>query len=172
MEFEQNGEDRAKYGERLLERLAADLGKRNMKGMDDPRALRDCRTLYRLYPQIRGTLSREFVPDLPTRSEIGQTLTVASTGKSDALAIRGTVSRKSPTPLSPRLALQFSWSQLQELIRLDDPWKRTFYENECLQGKWSVRQLQRQIGSLLYERTGLSKNKKNVVRCAHRQEPQ
>lgn len=172
VEFEQNGEDRARYGARLLERLAADLGKRNMKGLDDPRILRDCRTLYRLYPQIRGTLSREFVADLPARSEIGQTLAIASTGKSDAIAIRGTVSRKSPTPLSPRLVLQFSWSQLQEFIRLDDPWKRTFYENECLQGNWSVRQLQRQIGSLLYERTGLSRNKQAVVRRAHRQEPQ
>jgi len=171
VEFEQNGEDRARYGARLLERLATDLGERNMKGLDDPRILRDCRTLYRLYPQMRGTLSREFVADLPARSEIGQTLTDASTGKSDTPAIRGTVSRKSPAPLSPQLALQFSWSQLQELIRLDDPWKRTFYETECLKGQWSVRQLQRQIGSLLYERTGLSKDKESVVRRAHGQEP-
>jgi hypothetical protein len=117
VEFEQNGEDRARYGERLLERLAADLGKRNTKGLDDPRILRDCRTLYRLYPQIRGTLSREFVADFPARSEIGQSLTVETTGKSDARAIRGTACRKSPTPLSSRLVVQFSWSQLQELFR-------------------------------------------------------
>lgn len=38
--------------------------------------------------------------------------------------IRGTVSRELPTPLSLRLVLQFSWSQLQEFIRLDDPLKR------------------------------------------------
>jgi len=49
-----------------------------------------------------------------------------------------------------------------ELIRLDDPWKRAFYENECLKGNWSVRQLQRQIGSLLYERTALSTDKQAV----------
>jgi len=67
--------------------------------------------------------------------------------------------------------LKLSWSQLQELIRLDDHWKRAFYENECLQAHWSVRQLQRQIGSLLYERTGLSKNKKAVIERARRQEP-
>jgi predicted nuclease of restriction endonuclease-like (RecB) superfamily len=66
--------------------------------------------------------------------------------------------------------LQFSWSQLQELIRLDDPLKRAFYENECLKSNWSVRQLQRQIGSLLFERTGLSKNKAAVVARARRQE--
>ena len=61
VEFEQAGEDRARYGARLLERLAADLGKRALKGLGDPRLLRDCRALYRLYPQIRGTLSREFM---------------------------------------------------------------------------------------------------------------
>lgn len=171
VEFEQHGEDRASYGARLLERLAADLGKRSMKGLDDPRILRDCRTLYRLYPQIRGSLSGEFVASLPARAEIEQPLTVASTAKSDAPAIRGTVSRKLPTPLSPRLVLQFSWSQLQELIRLDDPLKRAFYENECLKGNWSVRQLQRQIGSLLFERTGLSKNKVAVIKRARAQEP-
>jgi predicted nuclease of restriction endonuclease-like (RecB) superfamily len=73
--------------------------------------------------------------------------------------------------LAPELLLHVSWSKIVELLRLDDPLRRAFYENECLQGNWSVRQLQRQIGSLLYERTGLSKNKKAAVARAHRQEP-
>jgi predicted nuclease of restriction endonuclease-like (RecB) superfamily len=59
--------------------------------------------------------------------------------------------------------LRFSWTQLIELLPIADPWKRAFYENECLLGGWSVRQLQRQIGSLLFERTGLSRNKRAVV---------
>jgi predicted nuclease of restriction endonuclease-like (RecB) superfamily len=63
----------------------------------------------------------------------------------------------------------FSWTHFLEFIRLDDPWKRAFYENECLKGNWSVRQLQRQIGSLLYERTGLSANKKKVILRARQQ---
>lgn len=82
------------------------------------------------------------------------------------------VTRELPTPLSPQLLLQFSWTKLQELIRIEDPWKRAFYENECLKAHWSVRQLQRQIESLLYERTGLSTNKKAVIERARRQEPQ
>jgi len=61
---------------------------------------------------------------------------------------------------------------LQELISIDDPWKRAFFENECLQANWSVRQLRRQIGSLLYERTGLSTNKQAVIERARKQEPQ
>ena len=61
---------------------------------------------------------------------------------------------------------------MQELIAIDDPWKRAFFENECLLANWSVRQLRRQIGSLLYERTGLSTNKKAVIEKARKQERQ
>jgi predicted nuclease of restriction endonuclease-like (RecB) superfamily len=157
--FEQKGEDRAKYGARLLERLAEDLTKRGLRGLDT-RSLRDCRLLFQVYPQIRGTLS-------PESKKLGLRTTAGCRPP-----IRGTVSPELPTPLSPRLVLQFSWSQLQELIRLDDPLKRAFYENECLKGSWSVRQLQRQIDSLLFERTGLSKNKAAVIKRARAQEPQ
>ena len=150
--FEQQGADRAKYGARLLETLAEDLKAQGVKGMDF-RTLRDCRTLVQTYPQIRGTLSLEL-----------------SEGPVDQ--IRGTVSPELPTPFSAEEILRFSWSQLQELIRIDDPWQRAFYENECLQGHWSVRQLQRQIGSLLYERTGLSTNRKAVIERARKQERQ
>ena len=160
VEFEQNGADRAKYGERLLETLAGDLAKKSLPGLGDPRMLRDCRMLYRAYPQIRGTLSRE----LSSSFEIPAFTTSPQ--------IRGTLSRELPTPLSAGEIAKFSWSKLLELIRLDDPWKRAFYENECLRGHWSVRQLQRQIESLLYERTGLSTNKKAVIERARRQEPQ
>jgi hypothetical protein len=58
------------------------------------------------------------------------------------------VSPELPAPLSPEVLLRLSWSQLVELLAIDDPWKRAFFENECLQANWSVRQLRRQIGSL------------------------
>jgi len=70
------------------------------------------------------------------------------------------------------MLLRLSWSHLVELIAIDDPWKRAFFENECLLANWSVRQLRRQIGSLLYERTGLSTNKKAVIEKARKQERQ
>ena len=159
VEFEQNGEDRARYGTRLLERLAADLLQRGLRGLDT-RSLRDCRLLFQAYPQIRGTLS----------PESNQLRLLTTTSRRPP--IRGTLSPELPTPLSPGLVLQFSWSKLQELIRLDDPLKRAFYENECLKGHWSVRQLQRQIGSLLFERTGLSTNKAAVLKRGHIQAPQ
>lgn len=183
VEFEQTGKDRAKYGARLMEKLAEDLAEQKVKGLGDPRVLRDCRALYLTYPEIRGSATREFemmaVPpairgsltrEFPQAIQIRQTLSAESQVTS-ALSIPGTLSPDLPTPLSPELLLRLSWSQLQELIRLDDPWKRAFFENECLRGHWSVRQLQRQIGSLLYERTGLSSRKKAVIERARKQEP-
>ena len=58
-----------------------------------------------------------------------------------------------------RLLQQFSYSHLEKIVDLDDSIKRAFYEIECIRGNWSVRELKRQIGSLYFERTGLSTNK-------------
>lgn len=173
VEFEQNGKDRAKYGAKLLEKLAEDLANKNMKGLSDPRVLRDCRVIYQTYPQIRGSLTREMTSTFNTSEilEITDSSAEASPGQ-QKVTIRGSVTRELPTPLSPHLVLLLSWTKLQELVRIDDPWKRAFFENECLKSNWSVRQLQRQIGSLLYERTGLSTNKKAVIERARKQEPQ
>ncbi|KAF0120685.1 MAG: hypothetical protein FD151_1571 [bacterium] len=60
-----------------------------------------------------------------------------------------------------------SWSHYCLLMRLDEPFKREFYEAECIRGNWSVRQLDRQIQSMLYERTALSKRKLAVIAKAH-----
>ena len=166
IEFEQNGKDRAKYGTRLLEKLAADLEARSIKGMGLT-TLKLCRLFVQAYPEIRQTLSDQsrMVKLLPATR---QTLS----DEFRPLPIRGSLSRELPAPLEPVQLLRLSWSQLQELIRIEDPWKRAFFEKECLKGNWSVRQLQRQIGSLLYERTGLSTNKKAVIERARKQEPQ
>ena len=59
--------------------------------------------------------------------------------------------------------LRYSWYHFVELIRIDDTRTLAFYENECLKGNWSVRQLQRQIGSLLYDRTALSTDKRTLI---------
>ncbi len=180
VEYEQGGKDRAKYGARLLKTMAADLAGGGVDGLSLS-TLERCRQLRFTYPQIAlqipSTLLTESVQQL-AEARIPSTLSPESalairqavSVKSDS-TIPGSVSPKSPTPLTPEQLLRFSWSQLQELIRLDDPWKRAFYENECLRSRWSVRQLQRQIGSLLYERTGLSKNKNAVIERARRQEP-
>ena len=69
--------------------------------------------------------------------------------------------------LSPeKLIRSLSYSHFELLIGLDDDLKRAFYEVECFRGKWSVRELRRQINSLHFERSGLSENKKKLAELA------
>lgn len=70
------------------------------------------------------------------------------------------------------LLSNLSFSHFVELIKVDKPIKRLFYEVECIKGNWSVKELKRQIGSLLYERTGLSKNKKKLLAMVHQESSQ
>jgi predicted nuclease of restriction endonuclease-like (RecB) superfamily len=166
VEYEQNGEDRAQYGERLIERLSASLTERGMKGVSVT-ALKLCRQFYLAYPEIGQTLTDQFeillgktIPDavLHVKSSIGQTL-------SDQLI----VSERQLERHRKRLIATLSFSHLVEIIQLDEPLKRLFYEIECINGNWSVRELKRQIGSLLYERTGLSRDKDTLLRLVNEQ---
>ncbi|MEE0882496.1 MAG: PDDEXK nuclease domain-containing protein [Bacteroidales bacterium] len=59
-----------------------------------------------------------------------------------------------------------SWSHYLILMRLENLEARSFYEIECRKQQWSVRQLSRQVGSSLYERLALSRNKKEIMRLA------
>ena len=52
-------------------------------------------------------------------------------------------------------------------MRVENPDARSFYEIECAQQDWSVRQLKRQVGSSLYERVALSRDKEDVLRLAY-----
>jgi hypothetical protein len=128
--------------------------------------LKNCRQFYRIYPQIRQSEIGD-LPDAPQRRAIRQSL-IGDSDRPGTCKPRKRISA-TPTPLSPESLRAFSWTHFIEFIRLDAPWKRAFYETECLKGNWSVRQLQRQIGSLLFERTGLSVNKKKLIQRAHGQ---
>ncbi len=180
VEFEQNGADRAKYGERLLERLAEDLKGKGIKGLGFT-TLKMCRLLFQTYPAIgQPVVDQLGLPDFrlqigqPVEMELPFLFQISSPVETEMTktTATGEALLALPTPLSPHEVLRLSWSHLLELIRIDDPWKRAFYENELIQGHWSKRQLQRQIESLLYERTGLSTNKKAVIERARKQEPQ
>lgn len=172
VEFEQRGEDRAAYGEGMLKKLCADLAAQGMTGLGLS-TLKGCRTFYRLYPQIGQAAIGQF-ETLLARLGKGQTpfglLPPASSGPQDASSPVPAAKQDCQPPILPaEVLLRLSWSQFLEFIRLDDPWKRLFYENECLKGGWTVSELQRQIGSLLYERTGLSTDKQTVIEHARQQ---
>jgi len=59
-----------------------------------------------------------------------------------------------------KLLTCLSYTHLEKLVAIGEPLKRAFYEIECLRCNWSVRELKRQIGSLYFERSDLSKNMK------------
>ena len=161
VEFEQNGEDRASYGQQLLPRLAQDLRRRGISGCS-AEMLGRTRVFYRTYPQLRESGSCSFATEFGTFPAPTDRTEISSPAVTE-------FNTAFPTPLDGQTLLRLSWSHLIELIRLEDPWKRAFYENECLRGSWSKRELQRQISSLLYERTGLSLDKQAVIERARRQ---
>jgi predicted nuclease of restriction endonuclease-like (RecB) superfamily len=156
VEFELSGKKRAEYGEELLERLSADLTSQFGRGFSRPN-LQQMRQLYQAFPlqQICQTLS--------DKSSLARQIQTAS-GKSPAHG-----REKSQTP-SDKLALgdlaacfPLSWSAYVRLLSVKSEQARKFYETEALRGGWSVRQLDRQINSLFYERTALSRSKAKML---------
>ena len=157
-EYEQKGTDRAEYGARLLENLSSRLGETGMDGTA-PRSLRQYRQFYLIYPGIWQTPSAKSLQNL-IPSSIRQTLPAKSPSDSadTGSQIAPTTSAQFGMPAA-KLIQKLSFSHFAELIAIDDSIKRAFYEIECIRGNWSVRELKRQINSLYYERSGLSKDK-------------
>jgi predicted nuclease of restriction endonuclease-like (RecB) superfamily len=147
VEYEQNGEDRAKYGKKLLKNMAQKLSSQ-IKGMND-RYLRDCRQFYVTYPQIAGITDKMELPEQIWRSVTPK------------LKMTDNSEHKSVNPVL--LISRLSYTHLLELTKETEALKRAFYEIQAIKGNWSVRELERQRGSLLYERTGLSKNKEKLL---------
>ena len=69
-------------------------------------------------------------------------------------------------PILHAVSGELTWTHYKILIRLDDPQKREFYIAESIKNAWSVRQLERQINSLLYDRLLLSQDKESVLAIA------
>ena len=147
VEYEQHGKDRATYGEGLLEQLASDLRRQVGKGFTR-RNLEYIRQFYQRYPIAKSLIS-QFGLQLPSPSSLPHE---PLQWQDDAYFVR--------------LFRELPWTHFIELARLDDRLKRAFYEVETLKNRWSVRELKRQIGSLLYERVGLSRDKEGVLELA------
>lgn len=176
VEFEQNGEDRAAYGEQLLKKLEQRL---NIKGLNE-RRFREFRRLYLVYPQlkepialyltsqIQQTINAEFT------DPIRRLLTAKSNNEIRRLATAESsqhiqsIQNKWSTP-SEKLFNHLSSTHLNVISPIDNPVKRAFYEMEAIRGCWSVKELERQINSLYYERSGLSKNKEALSALVQQQ---
>ena len=69
-------------------------------------------------------------------------------------------------PILQTLSAKLSWSHYVELLKIEDPLERSFYEKECENERWGVRELKRQMKSMLFHRLALSKDKDEVMRLA------
>ena len=143
VEFEQAGKSKAQYGEEVIDQVASDLTSRFGRGFTRSN-LFNMRAFYSANPRIIQTLSGQLQPP-----EKIQTASGKSPGQ---LAVRD-VAGGFPLP----------WSAYVRLLSVKTEQARKFYETEVLRGGWSVRQLDRQINSLFYERTALSRNKAKML---------
>jgi predicted nuclease of restriction endonuclease-like (RecB) superfamily len=152
VEVEQAGAERAAYGEQLIERLAVRLSKRFGRGMGAG-TLRRARAFHLTYP--RGSCiprdSRDFSWPSVTQFTGGE--------------IRSAALTESNGPLFPPL---LAWSHYLTLLRVSSPDARAFYEIEAARESWSVRELERQIGALLFERLSRHKSPEQVRELALR----
>ena len=163
VEYEQKGEDRAQYGEKLLYTLAKELTSEKISY----RHLQLCRQFYFVYPQIGQSLT-----DLLGNNQISQSV-IAQLHLSNN---ERSIIRQSETAESERTSLQvppeqliskLSFTHLVQLFTLTDTLQRTFYELEAIKGNWSVRELKRQINSLYFERLGLSRQPEKLAQLVH-----
>jgi predicted nuclease of restriction endonuclease-like (RecB) superfamily len=166
--YERKGLDRAAYGDKLMVVLSERVAARGWTRCDR-RELYRYRQFYITYPKIVETLSpqflltSEFTSLLALIPDSQSPIRVSVTAKSQIVETLSPESQTPPVALLQRL----SFSHLAELQELPDETQRRFYEIECIRGNWSVRELRRQIASLYYERSGLSRNKKTLSAMAH-----
>lgn len=145
---EQGGKERAAYGKQVLEQLSKRIEERFGEGWS-VETLKRCRKFYSMYstPQIGSTVL----------TELGT--------ENSATNLVNTVDRIQPSSPEPHKFV-LSWSHYLILMRIKDANARSFYEIECAKQNWSIRWLQRQVSSSLYERLALSKDKGEVMRLA------
>ena len=151
VKFEQGGDQRAEYGEQLIEQLSGDLTRQFGRGFGRAN-LWQMRAFYRAWPEakILQTLSGESIRHPADSDNI----------KGDSSTVLALASR-----------FVLPWSAYVRLLSVKNLEARTFYQTEALRSGWSIRQLDRQIGSQFYERMALSHNKAAMLEKAENSEP-
>lgn len=142
-EYELKGADRAEYGERLLDRLAEKLTDLGVSSCQKRRLYAYLR-FYQTFPEIVRSLTAPFQKLLPSTAPTEDDSKVRSLTAQSVLE-------------------SLSYTHIEQLIALDSSEKLDFYRFHCIEGCWSVRELKRQIASLLYERSQLSIDKQRLT---------
>lgn len=149
VEFEQHGKDRAEYGTQLLKKLEERVDR---KGLTTT-LFKWARKFYRLYPQMMENLP------IPICATVMHQLQPIE-NKEDTIG--ASMTHQFITP-GKTIISHLSFTHLREIMTLDDPLARYFYEQECIKCTWSVRELRRQISTNLYVRAGISTNPEKLL---------
>lgn len=147
--YELNGADRAAYGDTLIPRLAESLKLAKVRACEK-RQLYNYLKFFHAYPEFAQSVSATIQTILPFESLIADEKVRSLTAQFES-------------PVSDLIKC-LSYTHLEQIFSIDDPLKRRFYEVECLQSGWSVRELKRQVSSLYYERTSLSHDKERLTK--------
>lgn len=159
VEYEQNGKDRAKYGEHLLQKLSQRLGEKSF-GLS---SLKNYRLFYLYYPDLKNVIIKhlsnnfknEHFYELETIIKSQSVIDQFTSSSKDVIIYQNNEEIKiNPHILFTRL----SYTHIIQLLHLKDNLQRTFYAAESIRGTWSVRELKRQINTNYYVRSGWSKN--------------
>lgn len=158
VEFEQHGKDRAEYGAHLLKKLEERVDRKGL----NVTLFQTSRNFYNLYPQMEGLfVQNEIYSTLSNKS--GNSIPLMDkSADAQTNTICATVSHKFQTP-PEMIVSRLSFSHIREIMSVDDPLARYFYEQECIKCTWSVRELRRQISTNLYFRAGISGNPEKML---------
>jgi len=148
VEQEQQGQERAKYGSKIIDSLSAYLTKEYGRGFSRSNVA-GMRQFYMVYKDRENEIIQSTIGQFGQRSEIIQ----SGIGQLDMTYAR--------------LPFKLSWTYYQILMRIEDKDERDFYEKEAIRSGWNVSTLKRQYHSSLYERLALSRNKDDVLRLAN-----
>lgn len=162
--YEQNGNDRATYGAKTLQKLAERLNKKSLSY----RNLRLYRQFYMEFknlacPVLEFTAS-EFGSNRLLTADLGTRLEALSPVNTDLASDdcqigQAVLAQSEKIEISPEILFnKLPFTHLSLIMALENPLARTFYELETIKGVWSSRELKRQIDSNYFERTALSKN--------------
>jgi predicted nuclease of restriction endonuclease-like (RecB) superfamily len=165
VEFEQRGQAKAEYGKELLVSLARDLMGRHGRGFSKSN-LFQMRAFY-LGWGIFQTPSGKFEAAARCPENQAETNSSRSQTGSGELAVLQTGSAELPSGAFP-----LSWSHYVRLLSVENLPARGFYEAEAIRGGWSVRQLDRQIGTQFFERTAHARQPDKVLARGRQVEPE
>lgn len=164
-EIEQKGQERAEYGDKLYRNIAERLKEKKIKGMSFI-MLHNFKNFFQIYPSIFQSVNEQLQKTNNQEFTIIQSM-IEQFSLSNNVSIQAVIGQfnlnqkvKSIAIENPNLFIsKISFTHILEFIKIDDDLQRSFYEIQTIKNNWTVRQLQREINSMLYERIGLSSDK-------------